>query len=35
MMNLMYYLLGASNRVRSREFPRKRSACAFRLQLPF
>jgi hypothetical protein len=35
MVNLMYYLLRASNRVRSREFPRKQINMLFRLQLSF
>jgi hypothetical protein len=35
MVNLMCDLFGASNSVRSRELPRKRPACAFRLQMSF
>jgi hypothetical protein len=34
-VNLMCYLLGASNSARSREFPRKQPACTFILQLSF
>jgi hypothetical protein len=35
MVNLMYYFLGASNNVRSREFSSKQLACTFRCNCPF